>query len=61
VTRENFMQLCERAADFCDVSKSCTITITKCDGDVITLTTKDDFVTQVMTKGRSGRDLRELH
>jgi hypothetical protein len=61
MTRESFMQLCERAADFCDVSKSATITITKFDGETITLTIKDNFVTSVMTKGVSGHQLRELH
>ena len=60
MTREDFMQLCERAADFCDVSKSCTISITKCDGETITLTMSDHFVTSVMTKGGS-HQLRELH
>jgi hypothetical protein len=59
--REDFMQLCERAADFCDVCKSCTITITKSDGEIVTLTVTNTTVTPMMQKGESGHELRELY
>ena len=58
MTREDFMRLCERAADFCDVCQSCTITITKLDGEVITMTGND---ITVIPKKESGHQLRELH
>jgi hypothetical protein len=57
VTREDFMQLCERAADFCDVCKTCTITFTKPDGNVISLTAND----KPLRKEGSALELRELH
>jgi len=60
MTRDDFMQLCDRAAEFCDVCKSCTITITKCDGEVITMTINNITVTPMMTR-ESGHQLRELH
>jgi hypothetical protein len=60
MTREDFMRLCERAADFCDISDSCTITVTKRGGEVITMTIKDSIVTQVMTRGE-GHQLRKLY
>ena len=50
MTRDDFMQLCELAADFCDVCKTCTIAITKCDGDVITFNINDSIMTKTTTK-----------
>jgi hypothetical protein len=61
MTREDFMGLCERAADFCDVCKSCTITITKSDGEIVTLTVTNTTVTPMMTKKGGSHQLRELY
>jgi hypothetical protein len=44
MTRDDFMQLCERAAEFCDVCAECTVTITKCTGDVISMSIKNNTV-----------------
>lgn len=60
MTREEFMQLCERAADFCDVCQSCTITFVKGDGDVISLTITNNIVTPTTWKAGGSHQLREL-
>lgn len=61
MNRERFMQLCERAAELSDVCAEVTITLLKCNGEIITLTLKDNNVTMLLAGKEESHQFRKLH